>query len=187
MKQINLAALWLRLSLATRAIGPVGGAALAVALAALLVLAWAIPASERQVQQHQAALVEAARPPAAPMVSPEASANANLALFYASLGERRYVGEQVKTLFGVAAKTGLVLRQGEYKAAYDQNGRLHTYQVTLPVKGSYQAVWQFAMLALRAIPFAALDDIGFRRDEIGAAGVDARVRFTLYLAGEGAQ
>jgi hypothetical protein len=43
------------------------------------------------------------------------------------------------------------------------------------------------MLTLRAIPFAALDDIGFRRDEIGAAGVDARVRFTLYLAGEGAQ
>lgn len=187
MKKMNLAPLWLRLRLATRTIGPVGGAALAVALAALAVLAWAGPARERQAQQQAAALAQAARPPAAPVVSPEASANANLALFYASLGERRYAGEQVKTLFGIAAKTGLVLRQGEYKAAYDQNGRLHTYQVTLPVKGSYQAVWQFAMLALRAIPFAALDDIGFRRDEIGAAGVDARVRFTLYLAGEGAQ
>jgi hypothetical protein len=85
-------------------------------------------------------------------------------------------------LFGIAAKTGINLRQGEYKAAYDQNGKLHTYQVTLPVTGSYQAIWQFALLSLRAIPFAALDDIGFRRDDIGAAGVDARVRFTLYLA-----
>jgi hypothetical protein len=41
------------------------------------------------------------------------------------------------------------------------------------------------MLSLRAMPFAALDDIGFRRDDIGAAGVDARVRFTLYLADDG--
>ena len=169
----------------------VAGAALAVSIAALAVLAWAVPAREQQVQRQNAALLRAAAPLPAPVVSSTATANQNLALFYASLGERRYTEQQVKTLFGIAAKTGIVLRQGEYKAAYDQNGKLHTYQVTLPVKGSYRAVWEFAMLALRAIPFAALDDIGFRRDDIGAAGVDARVRFTLYLAddmsGEGAR
>jgi hypothetical protein len=192
MNKVNLAALSLRLRLATRSIGPVAGTALAVAVAALAVLAWAIPAREQQAQQQNVALVQASAPPPAPVVAPGAAANDNLALFYASLGARRYTEQQVKTLFGIAAKTGIVLRQGEYKAAYDQNGKLHTYQVTLPVKGSYQAVWQFALLALRAIPFAALDDIGFRRDDIGAAGVDARVRFTLYLAdapmtGEGAR
>jgi hypothetical protein len=186
MKRVTLSALWLRLRLASRTIGPVAGSALVVALGALLVLAWAGPARERQAQRQAGALVRAAAPPPAPVISPEASANENLALFYAALGERKTTEQQVKTLFDIAAKTGLVLRQGEYKAAYDQNGKLHTYQVTLPVKGSYQAIWQFAMLSLRAIPFAALDDIGFRRDDIGAAGVDARVRFTLYLAdGEG--
>jgi len=182
---MTVAALWLRLRLATRAVGPVAGSALAVALAAVAVLAWTAAARTQEAQQHGVALARAAAPPAAPVVSPQAAANDNLALFYATLGERRYTEQQVKTLFGIAAKTGIVLRQGEYKRAYDQNGKLHTYQVTLPVKGSYQAVWRFAMLALRAMPFAALDDIGFRRDDIGAAGVDARVRFTLYLADDG--
>jgi hypothetical protein len=76
-----------------------------------------------------------------------------------------------------------VLRQGEYKAAYDRDARIHTYQVSLPVKGSYRAVWQFAMLALRAIPFASLDELSFRRDAIGQADVEARLRLTLYLSG----
>lgn len=185
MNSVNLSAFGLRLRLATRAIGPVAGVALAVAIAAIAVLAWTVNARAQEALQHGAALVQAAAPPAAPVVSQQAATNENLALFYAALGERRYTEQQLKTLFGVAAKAGLVLRQGEYKAAYDQNGKLHTYQVTLPVKGSYQAVWQFAMLSLRAIPFAALDDIVFRRDDIGAAGVDARVRFTLYLADDG--
>ena len=61
----------------------------------------------------------------------------------------------------------------------------YTYQVTLPVKGSYGAVWKFGMLALRAIPFASLDEISFRRDAIGDAAVEARLRLTLYLAGPG--
>lgn len=187
MKTVNLAALWLRLRLATRAVGPVAGAALALIVAAVLVLAWTVVARERQVQRQGAALVRAAAPAPAPMLAPAPSSSANLALFYTALGERRYAQQQLKTLFDIAAKTGLVLRQGEYKAAYDQNGKLYTYQVTLPVKGSYGAVWQFALLSLRAIPFAALDDIAFRRDEIGAAGVEARVRFTLYLGAEGAQ
>lgn len=182
MNTVTLAALWLRLRLATRSIGPVAGTALAVAIVALAVLAWTVAARQQQTAHQGVALVQAAAPPPAPVVSPEAATNQNLALFYASLGERRYTEQQLKTLFGIAAKTGLVLRQGEYKSAYDQNGKLHTYQVTLPVKGSYQAIWQFAILSLRAIPFASLDDIGFRRDDIGAAGVDARVRFTLYLA-----
>lgn len=191
MSNVNLAALSLRLRLAARGIGPVAGGALLVAVAALAVLAWTRSAREHQVQHQGAALAQAVAPPPAPVVSPQAAANDNLDLFYTSLGERRFTEQQVKTLFGIAAKTGIVLRQGEYKSAYDQNGKLHTYQVTLPVKGSYQAIWQFALLSLRAIPFAALDDIGFRRDDIGAAGVDARVRFTLYLAdapaGEGAR
>jgi hypothetical protein len=74
-----------------------------------------------------------------------------------------------------------VLRQGEYKPGYDRNARVYTYQVNLPVKGSYAAIWQFAMAALRTIPFASLDEITFHRDAIGDATVDARLKLTLYL------
>jgi hypothetical protein len=164
-----LPVLGLRLRLALSRWQPVavGGALLLVAACAAL--AWLVKEQllldqERDVVQRMAALPPAPEKPRPP------TANENLAAFHATLGERRYSEQQVKTLFGLAEKTGLVLRQGEYKAGYDRNARVHTYQVNLPVSGSYQAIWQFALLALRTIPFASLDEISFRRD------------LTLYLA-----
>jgi hypothetical protein len=175
---------YLRVRLALAALGPVAAVAIVLCLAAALSLAWLLPARALQGQRLAAALNQAMTPPlrlALPSAAP-ASADHNLALFYDTLGERRYAEQQVKTLFALAQKTGLVLSQGEYKSAYDQKGRFHTYQVNLPVKGSYGAIWQFGMQALRAIPFASLDEISFRRDTIGAPAVEARVRLTLYLA-----
>jgi hypothetical protein len=140
--------------------------------------AWLLPRQMAQQAEMQrplpapSALVQAPPPP---------SANENLTLFYQTLGERRYVEQQVKTLFDLASKTGLTLRQGEYKSAYDKASGVSTYQITLPVRGPYQNIWQFALQALSAMPYAALDEIGFRRDAIGDPVVEARLRITLYL------
>ena len=183
MTAAGLSTVLLRLRLWLAALGPIacGGALLCVAAA--LALAWLLPERALQGQRRAVALGLAAlpQPVAAPAPAP-ADANANLVLFYDTLGERRYAEQQVKTLFALAAKTGLVLSQGEYKGTAEQNGRFHTYQVNLPVKGSYGAIWQFGMLVLRAIPFASLDEISFRRDTIGEPTVEARLRITLYLA-----
>lgn len=184
MNNASLSALLLRVRLAARALGPVAcGAALCCLLGAAA-LAWLLPQRALQVREHALALRVAAMPPVVVKAAPVV-ANENLALFYDTLGERRYAEQQVGTLFGLAAKSGLTLSQGEYKAGYDRNARIYTYQVILPVKGSYGAVWKFGMLALRAIPFASLDEISFRRDAIGEAAVEARLRLTLYLAGPG--
>ena len=181
MTGLNLPAVLLRLRLWIAARGPVACGAALLCVAALLALAWLLPERALQGQRRAVALGLAALPqPVA--VPPPVTANANLALFYDTLGERRYAEQQVKTLFALAAKSGLVLSQGEYKTALDRNGRFHTYQVNLPVKGSYSAIWQFGMLVLRAIPFASLDEISFRRDTIGEPTVEARLRITLYLA-----
>lgn len=184
MKNAALAALALRLRLALGRLSPVLFLAALLYAAGFGTLAWLVPARDALEQERELARRAAALPPVppvAPPAAPAASADANLALFYDSLGQKRYVEQQVKTLFGIAAKTGLVLRQGEYKSGYDRNARLYTYQVNLPVQGSYGQVWQFAMLSLRAIPFASLDDISFRRDTIGQANVEARLRLTLYV------
>lgn len=183
MNAIALYALLLRLRLSLAALGPVAGVALPLCLAAALALAWLLPERALQNRRHAVALNQALTPPAPPMpLLAPAGPDHNLELFYATLGERRYAEQQVKTLFALAAKTGLVLSQGEYNGAYEQNGRFYTYQVNLPVKGSYGAIWRFGMLALRAIPFASLDEISFRRDTIGQPAVEARVRLTFYLA-----
>ncbi len=171
----------LRLRLGLAALGPVACSAAVLCLAGALALAWLLPQRALQARRQAVALGLASLPQ--PLAAPApVDPNANLALFYDTLGERRYAEQQVKTLFALAARTGLVLSQGEYKSAVEQGGRFHTYQVTLPVKGSYGAIWQFGMLALRAIPFASLDEISFRRDTIGAPAVEARLRLTLYLA-----
>ncbi|MGZ8288692.1 MAG: hypothetical protein ACXW2U_13290 [Telluria sp.] len=182
MNDMNLNAALLRLRLGLPAIGPVAGAAAVLCLAGAAALAWLVPQRALQVREHELALRVAAVPPAPVAKAAPLVANENLDLFYASLGERRYAEQQVATLFGLAAKSGLTLSQGEYKAGYERNARLHTYQVILPVKGSYPAVWKFGMESLRAIPFASLDEISFRRDAINQATVEARVRLTLYLA-----
>ena len=183
--QAVAAGVWLvmlRLRLALSRTGPVAVGASVLCLAGALALAWLLPERALQSQRGVAALSLAAMPPAAAAAPLAPGPNANLASFYDTLGERRHAEQQVKTLFALAAKTGLVLSQGEYKSAFEQSGRFHTYQLNLPVKGSYAAIWQFAMLALRAIPFASLDEISFRRDTIGAPAVEARLRLTLYLA-----
>lgn len=181
MKRLDFPAMLLRLRLAARALGPLGCGAAVLCVLALAALLWLLPQRALQAQRHQLALGLAALPSAAR--AEPVGANANLARLYAVLGEQRYAEQQVRTLFDLAAKTGLTLRQGEYQSAYDAGARIHTYQVTLPVRGSYRAIWRFALLALGAIEFASLDEISFKRDAIGAAEVEARLRLTLYLAG----
>jgi hypothetical protein len=188
MRPVDVGALLLRLRLAMRANPPLVVAALAAAACAAG-LAWTAHTLNRldgELDALKAAARSASLPSPVPAVAvapvmPAAPPQDNLDAFFAALGKRRYAEQQVRTLFALAAKNGLSLSQGEYKTGYDRNARVSTYQVNLPVKGSYGAIWQFALGALRAIPFASLDDISFRRDSIGDPVVEARLRLTLYL------
>lgn len=181
------AGLLLRARLLLRRVDPVTALVLALLIGAAALQAALVPARMRQDRAYEAARREAARPappPVAPVAAPPTS-DQNLRHFYATLGDRRGVERQLRDVFALAAKHGLVLRQGEYRGAPDRNARLFTYQVNLPVQGSYGAIWGFAMDVLRAIPHASLDDVAFRRDSVGEAGVEARLRLTFYLAEQG--
>jgi hypothetical protein len=194
MKPLSFGAVLLRLQLALRAQPVVAGGGL-VFLCCAAGLGWTLhTATQLDAERNALVAARAARQAAASAPAADAGAPAGqvavetpvqpadpLDAFYAALGPRRYAEQQVRTLFALAAKNGLSLSQGEYKSAYDRNARLTTYQVNLPVKGSYGAIWKFALGTLRTIPFASLDDIGFRRDSIGDPTVEARLRLTLYL------
>jgi len=177
----------LRLRIMLLRANPIMAAAIVVPLVMAGALAWTLHtvwAMERAQQAYAAQAKQTPQAAATPAPAQEAvpvQAPDNLAAFYGALGERHGAEQQVRTLFDLASKSGLVLRQGEYKAGFDRNAHVYTYQVNLPVKGTYQAIWQFAMAALRAIPFASLDEITFHRDAIGDATVEARLRLTLYL------
>lgn len=183
MKDMKLSSLWLRLALALRRLSPVLVGSAVLALGAIAAILWLGAARAGLGDEYAAARRQAAAPPpVAATVAPPPSADQNLAHFYATLGERGKVERQLKTLFTLAEKHGLALRQGEYRSSQDRAGRFFTYQITLPVSGRYGAIWQFAFDALRALPHASLDDVAFRRDAIGSESVEARLRLTLHLA-----
>jgi hypothetical protein len=175
---MNASAFLLRLQLLARRAGPAACVAASLLVAGVALAAWALAA--RTAQQSAAAALPAA-PTQLVEAPPPRNANENLAAFYGTLGEKRYAEQQVKVLFGIAAKTNLSLAQGEYKFGYDKASRVSTYQITLPVRGPYANIWQFSQQALSAIPFAALDEVNFRRETITEPVVEARLRFTLYL------
>jgi hypothetical protein len=179
MMAIDLATVRLRAQLLLRRVG--APACLALALLVLGIAAWVWAWQQRAL----AAQLEA-RPLPQPSLAvaialPPATSSENLARFYATLGQQRHAEQQVKQLFDLAAKNGLLLAQGEYKSGYDKASRVATYQVSLPLKGSYAAVWQFALKALRATPFASLDELSFRREQIADTELEARLRLTFYL------
>jgi len=178
------AGLLLRARLRLARINPIVALAVALVAAGIGAQLALLPARERLDQEYEQArrLARMPVPVAAPVAAPPPSSDQNLQHFYATLGDRRGVERQLKDVFALAAKHGLTLSQGEYRSASDRNAKLTTYQVNLPVKGSYSAILGFALDVLRAMPHASLDDVAFRRDAIGDAGVEARLRLTFYLA-----
>jgi len=181
---ITPAGLLLRARLALGRVNPLLAATFALLLGGLSAQLALLPAREQLERDYEQArrLARAPLPLAAPTAAAPPSSDQNLQHFYATLGDARGVERQLRDVFALAARHGLTLSQGEYRSAQDRNARLTTYQVNLPVKGSYGAVWGFALDVLRAMPHASLDDVAFRRDAIGDAGVEARLRLTFYLA-----
>lgn len=176
--------IWLlRLNIRLSRISPIAAGVGICGLAVAGALLWLSQARDSLAQQQDFIRRRAALRAAPASSALTAHINANLTAFYGGLGDRRHAEEQVKVLFGLAAKSGLALPRGDYTAGYDSDARVYTYQLNLPVKGSYQAVSQFALMSLRAIPFASLDNISFKRESVGDANVEARLHLTLYLRG----
>lgn len=90
----------------------------------------------------------------------------------------------LEKIYAAAAKHGLALERGEYRSAPDKTGKLVRYQVTLPLKGSYVQVREFIDDVLTTVPVAALEEVGFKRESVGAANLEARVTFTLFLGAQ---
>jgi hypothetical protein len=186
MKPATLRTLLLQARLALYRFGWSNGIACLLCLAAASAWLWLVPHLHQQLEAERLAIVRAQHAlrlaSAASAQPPLPVAEQRLEQFYRTLGARRDAEQPVKTMFATAQQAGLALTQAEYKSRFDQNGRLHAYQVLLPVKGSYSVIRQFCEKTLLAIPYASLDEISFKREAIATPTLDAKLRFTLYLA-----
>jgi len=171
----------LSVRLAVGRLGAARTAVLVLLLVAVVALGvFGVSFSRDDTSSAKAVLAAVAGKRRAP-IAVAAPVDAPLLAFFATLGNRRQNDLHIKLLFDLAKQNGLTLRQGEYQYGYDNAAHVATCQVVLPLKGNYDAIWHFVLEVLRTMPFAALQDINFKRDGIGDAAVSAQVRFTLYL------
>ena len=101
--------------------------------------------------------------------------------FQARLGDSAALPAQLNVIYGIAARRGLQLSSGQYKASLDPSGAYSTYEIQLPVEGTYPSLRGFCEDVLLALPNATLDSLSFKRDAAASPTLQANMQFTLYL------
>lgn len=110
--------------------------------------------------------------------------NARFDEFYQYFPSRQSTPDWLQKIYSAASRQAIQLTQGEYRLVPEKTGKLVGYQINLPVKGSYGQVRKFVVQVLNDVPTASLDELTFRREAIGNAEVEAKIRLTLYLKAE---
>jgi hypothetical protein len=109
------------------------------------------------------------------------SPGAQLHAFYEFFPVREKAPNLFKSIYGAAHEESINLAQGEYKFIPGKSGRIGSYQVNLPVKGSYIQIRKFIVKVLNSVPSAALEEVSFRRDAISKSDLEAKIRFSIYM------
>lgn len=182
----SLSSLLLQILCRVQVINPVAALAALLFIGGILCAALWVPflhqtVLSRQLEVDRLVRVAHDRKPTPP--APPSQNDQRVAQFYDNLGENGYAEQQLKTIFGIAAHRNLQLNEGEYKSSFEKNSATIAYQIQLPVTGPYPAIREFCEEVLQTIPFAALDEVSFKRQVISSNNLEAKLRFTLYLSG----
>lgn len=89
--------------------------------------------------------------------------------------------ERVRELEKLAAKHRIQLQRGQYTPQAVPGTTLVRWQIVFPIESGYPALRGFVADALAAMPTLALDDLKFKREAIAETGIEADLRFNLYL------
>lgn len=157
----------------------------AIGAACLALAAFAVQQGDAlaaRQQQLAAQLAAAARQSALPPAPITLDADADsLGAFHAYLPAHDSIPDQLKALLEVAQKSGVTLAKADYKPQEDGNTAFLRYQITLPVKAEYAQLQAFIVDALQALPTLTLDSVLFKREQIEAGEIDARIQFILLV------
>lgn len=106
---------------------------------------------------------------------------AKLGAFYAFFDKGNTFTDWLARLHAVAERTGVELKQGEYRRIEPADVPLVLQEMTLPVSGDYLRIRALAEGVLGAIPVASLDHVTFRRQRANSNVIEAELKFTFYL------
>jgi len=155
-------------------------------LAAVGVATWLVaiekPAVETQLTAAQAV---AAGKPVSPQLLAGDEDGARWQAFRGVLPPRAASAEAVQRLVALTGQA-LAWRQAEFLHSDDAALGLTRLQISVPVTGSYPALRQALVRALQDMPALAVDQVLFQRQSSGDTELQARVRFSIWMAREAA-
>lgn len=89
-------------------------------------------------------------------------------------------GEPVRRMAALAQTEQISLSQGEYQQQVNTLIGITRVQISQPVRASYPQLRRYIEAVLQAMPNASLDQVTARRDNVGQALVEARLRWSLW-------
>ena len=134
------------------------------------------------VEGLQATLAGARQSPAAD-ASPRQMRARSARELVSSLPERSALPEITGKIAAQAQAAGLALDRGSYDLTVTHSGQLVRARMTFPVHGRYTDIRRFIDSTLATVPGAAVDGLRLQRKDIGAAEIDADIRFAVYVRG----
>jgi len=159
-------------------LGMAGLSGLALLLAAVAMNFLALQPGKAELERLQA---EIAALRSQPMAQRSRDPQAELELFYGFFPARSDLPEQLRTLYGLAADSGMMPERADYKLARVSGTPLWRYQASLPISADYASLRYYIAAVLKDLPNATMDDIELQRTGAKDEMLEARLRFTLYF------
>ena len=168
-----------------RALGRRIGAAGALVAASLAVgvVAWSVEGRQTaEARQTLSRLFEQSSAPVPRVLAAADGSRQRIELFDEQLLPHADIPTAVQDLFNLAEDEQLVIARGDYRPQLDVEGGFMRYRMSLPIKGKPRAVLRFVHQALRRQKSLALESVQFKREQAGAAEVEARLQWVLLVS-----
>lgn len=113
--------------------------------------------------------------------TPPATEGQQLLALQAALQGPVDAAELIRRLGVLAREAQISLAQGEYQQQTHAATQLVQLQVSQPVKAAYPQLKGYIESVLRSMPNASLDQITARRENVGQAQLEVRLRWSFWI------
>lgn len=88
---------------------------------------------------------------------------------------------QVRRVYRIAARQGLAIGQASFQHSAEPQAGIDHLQISLPLNAGYPQVRRFVEEVLRELPNASVDQLSLKRNQVGQAQLEARLRLSIWL------
>jgi hypothetical protein len=182
MKQHTLHGLAAQAQVFTWSFGWGWPVAAVLAMAAVLLHAGFLLPAQAELAEAQAELAAASRDRRTPAPEPgPSSEEQQVQAVRSALSATIDSTEVIRRMGELARAEQIAVSQAEYQRQAHESGLLQLH-VSQPVKATYPQIKRYVENVLRTMPYVSLDQVGARRDNVGQAQLEARLRWTIWMA-----